>query len=271
MKFSEILDKAEPIFKVALPFLKAAVILVVGHFIIVYLLKLCSKAFKKANLDPSLERFLVKTLNIVLHVLILLSALSAVGISITGLIAAFSAAAVAIALALKDSLGNIAGGILLLVAPRFATGDFVEIAGQSGSVKDVDLLHTTLVSPDKREIIVPNGVLINSQIVNYSSEPERRVDLSFAIAYESDPELAKKIILDTALAHPKVLKETDKAPFARVGSYGDSAVNITTRVWSTAADYWDVYFDLLEQVRAELEKGGIKIPYNQIEVHINQK
>ena len=250
-----------------LPLLKAVIILLVGHFIIVYLLKWVKKAFDKSRLDLSLVKFLLKTISITGHTILVLSALNAVGVSTTGLLAALSAAAVGVALALKDSLSNIAGGILLLLAPRFSTGDFIKAGEESGTVLRVDLMHTTIRTLDYRQVLIPNGGLVNAQIVNYSREPFRRVDLVFPIAYETDPETAKQAALRAAEAHPLV-QQTPEPPFARVDSYGDSAVNIVLRVWCAGNDYWTVHFDLLEQVRAAFDEAGVTIPFNQLDVHL---
>lgn len=257
------------IFNFIFPFLKAVLIVVIGYVLVGYVAKLLEKTLNKANLDQSLVKFLVKAAKIVLLILVALSALSAVGISTTGIIAALSASAVAVALALKDSLSNIAGGILLLVAPRFSTGDFIEVGGECGSVMNVDLMHTIICTGDKRHVVIPNGVLINSQLVNYSREPKRRVDLTFSISYDNDAELAKRVAIETMKKHPLVTVENaDEEPFARVGAYSASSVDITARVWCLSENYWTVHFDLLEQVRSAFDANGISIPYDQIDVHM---
>ena len=253
-----------------LPVIKAAVIAVAGYFLIELLAKLLNKFFDKSRLDLSLTKFLTKAVKITLYCIIGITVLNTVGISTTGLLAALSAAAVGIALALKDSLSNIAGGILLLVSPRFATGDFIEVAGEAGTVMQVDLMHTTLRTLDNRWVVIPNGNMINSQLINYSKEETRRVDLSFSISYEDNAELAKELIIKTAAAHPLVLKEPD-TPFARVGSYSAHSVDITARAWCKASDYWNVHFDLLEQVRTAFKENGISIPFEQLDVHIKNK
>lgn len=249
------------------PLLKCLGVLVIGHYIAVYVLKLVNRGFKKGNLDVSLTKFISKTLNIVMHVLIILSALSTIGISTSGILAAFSAVALAVAVALKDSLSNVAGGILLLISPRFATGDFIETESESGTVLSVDLLHTTVLTPDHKQVSIPNGLLINSHITNYSVEPQRRVDITFPIAYEADVEKAKRVILAVIEKHPLVLSEP-AAPLVRVSGYGDSAVMMLTRSWCNTADYWTVHFDLTEQVRKALGENDIQIPFNQLDVRI---
>ena len=250
-----------------LPWVRAIMVLLVGHVIIRLIVRIVKKACTKAKLDASLVSFIGKTISLFLHTLIVLSALSSIGVSTTGLVATLSAAVVAVGLALKDSLGNIAGGVLLLLSPRFVTGDYIATDSDSGSVVKVDLLHTTLRTPDNRIISIPNGVLINSNITNYSAETKRRVDLDFGIPYEADAEFAKTVILETVCAHNKVICEPAE-PMARVHSYGDSAVKLVVRCWCEATNYWDVYFDLTEQIRAALEEKNISIPYNQLDVRI---
>ncbi len=248
-------------------FIFAAVVLIVGFLVVKLLVKILKKALRRFELDPSLIGFFVKATNIVLFVVLILCALAILGVPTTGMIAAMSAAAVAVSLALKDSLSNIAQGILLLVSHPFSTGDYVEVGGVSGSVVQVDMLQTTLLTPDNRKIIIPNSQVANAEIINYSSEEERRVDVIFPVSYKDDVEKAKALILKIVGKHPLV--DCEKAePFARVSAYNESSVNITCRVWCKTNDYWSVYFDLLEQVRVEFTTAGINIPYNQLDVHI---
>ncbi len=257
------------IWAILAPFAKMALILIIGHFVIVYLLKLINKGFKKSKFDESLTKFLSKAIKIVLYLMVVISALNAIGVSTSGIVAALSAGAVAVAVALKDSLSNVAGGILLLLSPRFATGDYIAAGGDEGTVLSVDLLHTTVLTFDKRQVSIPNGVLINSHITNYSREESRRVEISFPISYEADIETAKRVACEAILSHPLVL--ADPEPFVRVGSYGDSSVNLVTRTWCKTEDYWTVYYDLMEQVRAAFDENGINIPYNQLDVYIKEK
>ncbi len=250
--------------------LKAALILIIGHYAAVFIGKLLSKSFKRIKMDVSLERFFLKVVNITLHIIVLLSALTALGISTAGLLAALSGAVVAVALALKDSLGSIAGGIIILITKRFETGDYIEINGDEGTVVQVDLMHTTLRTLDNRHIVIPNAVAVNSRIIDYSSEDTRRLDIVFGISYGDNAEKAKQIILDTVEKHKMTLNEPE-VPFARVTGFGDSAVDITLRVWCKRENYWQLKFDLLEQIKEEFDKNGISIPYNQLDVHINEK
>lgn len=252
--------------KYGIRFGEAVAILVLGWLLIKLVKRILKKAFEKTELDVSLEKFIISVVDICLKILLVICALSALGISTTGLVAAFSAAAVAVSLALKDSLGNLAGGILMLLTRPFKTGDYIEADGYSGTVLQIDMIHTTLRTPDNRQVVIPNGQLVNKTIVDYSKESTRRMDLQFGISYDNDPEIAKKIIRECALAHEFTL--TDPEPFVRVTEHADSAVIITLRVWVKSENFWALHFDLLEKVREEFDKNGISIPYNQLDVHV---
>lgn len=261
---------ADGLISFGLILLKAALILLVGHYAVVFIIKLLTKSFEKVKMDVSLEKFFLKVVNITLHIIVLLSALTALGISTAGLLAALSGAVVAVALALKDSLGSIAGGIIILITKRFETGDYIEINGDEGTVTQVDLMHTTLKTLDNRHVVIPNAVAVNSRIIDYSSEDTRRLDIVFGISYGDDAENAKQIILDTVKKHRMALNEPEE-PFARVTNLGESSVDITLRVWCERINYWQLKFDLLEQIKAEFDKNGISIPFNQLDVHITEK
>ena len=248
--------------------LNAALILLAGYLTARIVCGILSKRLEKASIDKSLSKLLVKALKITFYVVAVISALGALNIPTTGLIAAMSAAAVAVSLAIKDSLSNISGGIFLLITRPFATDDLVEIAGYVGKIKEIQLIHTVLLTYDNREVIIPNSAIISSTIVNMSKESRRRVDLVFSISYGDDPEKAKAVMLKTALSHPKVISKPDE-PFARVCAHSASSVDIALKVWCLADDYWDVYFDMLEQVKAAFDKNDISVPFNQLDVHID--
>ncbi len=255
------------VWAVVRPIVKMAVILLIGHLLIKYLMKLLGRLFAKSKLDTSLIKYCTKAATIVLYVFLLLAALDAIGVSTTSIVASMTAVAVAVGVALKDSLSNVAGGVWLLFSPRFATGDYIAADGDEGTVVSVELMHTTLKTADGKQVTIPNGALLNSHIVNYSEEQQRRVEVVFPIPYEVDVALAKQLAFDAIAKHPLVIREPNEI-FVRVRSYGDSAVNLLTRAWCKNEDYWTVYFDLIEQVREVFEKNGISIPYNQLEVRI---
>ena len=261
LKFKGIIDAISPL-------LGAIVILFVGYILTALLSKIITRAMTKANLDVSLIKFIKKVIKISCYIIVIISALSSLGVSTTGIVAAFSAAGVAIALALKDSLSNIAGGIIPLVAPRFSTGDYIKESEYEGTVISVDLMHTTIRTFDNLQVAVPNGLLMNNQIVNYSREATRRIDLTFPISYENDPQIAIDAALKAANAHPLVLK--DPEPFARISQYDASSVNIALRVWTESNNFHPVRFDLLENVKKEFDLNNIKIPFNQLDVHISK-
>lgn len=265
--FSTIVNKlAEFATSYGLRIIGSILIIALGWVITGVIAKFFRKALSKTKLDISLIGFLVRIVDIFLKAMIILSALSNLGISTTGLIATFSAAAVAVSLALKDSLGNIAGGIMMLITHSFSTGDYIEAGGYAGTVLRIDVIHTVLLTVDNKQVIIPNGQLVNMSVIDYFKEKNRRVDLNFGISYDNDSEKAKEIIMETVKSHPMVLSEPD--PFVRVSEYADSAVIITLRVWCESENYWNVYFDLLEQIRKAFDENGIVIPYNQLDVHV---
>ncbi len=251
-------------------YITAAIVFIVSTVVLLIATKILSKALRKTKLDISLQKFFIKTINIVGIVVILICALSTAGISTTGLIAGFSAAGAAVALALKDSLANIAGGIVLLITHPFVTGDFIEIGDKSGTVQQIDILQTTLITPDNKTVVIPNGMLSSDEVTNYTKAQTRRVDLSVSVSYDSDIELAKKSVLKAADREDKVLKD-EKPPFVRVSQYSDSSVDLSVRVWCKTEDYWDVYFDMTESIRECFKQDGIEIPYQHIDVNIVDK
>lgn len=249
--------------------LGSVLIIALGWILAGVIRKIIAKALIKANLDTSFKKFLVKAVDIVLKVVIILSAISNMGISTTGLVAALSAAAIAVSLALKDSLGNIAGGILMMVARPFSTGDFIAVDGESGTVLKIDLIHTTLLTVDNRQVVIPNGQMVNMTVTDYSREDARRVDIDFPISYESDPEAAKAVVMSVIKNNSLAVNEP--SPFVRITDYADSSVTVTARVWCKTEDYWELKFQLLEEVRAKFKENGIEIPYNQLDVNIKNK
>ena len=258
----------EFLLKVILPtVIKLAVVLVAGFLLAKLSYKLITKVLEKSKFDISLIRFLARSAKIAIIVLTIIIALGLLGIPTTGLIAGVSAVAAAVALALQGSLSNIAGGIVILMTRPFKTGDFIEVSGSTGTVKDIQLIHTVLLTTDNKEIIMPNGSVVNSTVINYSNSEKRRVDLVFSIGYEDDARLAEDIIFRTAMAHTYTL--TDPAePFVRESAHTASSIEITTRIWTMADNYWTLHFDMIEKVREEFSKNGITIPFNQLDVNI---
>lgn len=269
MSFKEIIKNlSEQLLHFLPKLIFALLILLIGHIVVRIVCKILNKTLEKFKLDPSLIGFFGKTANISLHIILILSALSMIGVSTTGLIAAFSACAVAISLALKDSLSNIASGLMLLISKPFSTGDFVEIGEDSGTVLKIDLMHTTIKTYDNRHVIIPNGQLATLEVINYSLETTRLATLSFSVSYNNDIAEVKTAIMNCLQADERVLKEEGKEPIVRIQSYGESAINFSARFWTNSADYWGAYYELLEKVKLEFDEQGITIPYNQLDVHL---
>ena len=172
-------------------------------------------------------------------------------------------------LAVQGSLSNFAGGVLIILTRPFKIDDYIETQGISGTVEDIHIIYTILRTPDNKVIHIPNGTLANSTITNYSSKDTRRVDFTFSIAYDADYLKAEQIILDICKSHSLVLD--DPAPVCRLSEYADSAIKLVLRVWTLSSDYWNVYFDINESVKNEFDAAGISIPYNQLDVHIDNK
>ncbi len=219
----------------------------------------------KADLDQILVNFISSIVRWLLILFVVIAALSRLGLNTNSLIALIGAAGLAIGLSLKDSLQNFAAGVMLLVFRPFKTGDFVEVAGTSGGVKEIKIFSTTLHTPDNKEVIIPNGKIYSDVITNFSATGTRRVDMVFGIAYEDDIAKAKEIIEDTLKADNRILN--DPAYVVAVGELGDSSVNFYVRPWVATSNYWPVYFDLTEKIKLEFDSNGISIPYPQLDVH----
>lgn len=251
--------------------LKAVFFLVIGYAAARILSAMLKKALTRCSVDISLTKFLCSAVRIFVYIIAIISALGILGIPTTGLIAGMSAVAVAISLALKDSLSSLSAGIFLLITRPLMTGEVVKVQDYLGTVKEIKLIHTIIRTLDGNDVIIPNSTIIGSTVINYSREDVRRIDHVFSISYDNDPELAKSVMLKTVLRNERILKmpQAPEEPFAKVSAYAASSVDITLRVWCKSSDYWDLYFELLESIRREFDKNGISIPYNQLDVHID--
>ncbi len=243
----------------------AVLILLVGWIAIRILLRIEKKALEKSKLDEALHLFIIKGTKAVLWIVLVIAAASTVGIEMTSFIAILGAAGAAIALALKDSLGNIAGGIIILINKPFSRGDTIEVAGTTGMVDSIDLLTTQLHTFDNKVVTIPNGTITMSVLTNYSREDKRRVDCVFNISYESDILKAKEILLNVVSCNPDILAEP--APIAGVASHGDNAIVLDLKVWCSTESYFDVKYFLEENVKLAFDEAGIGIPYPQMDIH----
>lgn len=247
----------------------ALVILLISFKIIKAVCRKIQASGEKKGADKTIMRTAAYAIGLVLRVVVVVCLVGYVGIdtsAITALIASFG---VGIGLAVNGALSNMAGGVLILVTRPFKVDDFIEAQGVSGTVADIHIVSTKLITGDNKVVYIPNGALANGNIVNYSEKDTRRVDLDFSVAYNADSEKAKAIISEILTKHELVLK--DPAPFVRMSEHGKSAIVIKSRAWVNSADYWTVYFDVLESVKAEFDKNGIEIPFDQVDVHIKER
>ena len=244
----------------------ALVILLISFKIIKVVCRKIEKSGTKKNADKTVMRTLAYALGLVLRVVVLVCLVGYLGIDTSGITALIASFGVCVGLAVNGALSNLAGGVLILLTRPFRVDDFIEAQGVSGTVADIHITSTKIVTGDNRVVYIPNGSLANGNIINYSEKDTRRVDLDFSVAYSADSDKAKAIITEILEKHELVLK--DPAPFVRVSAHGTSAMVIKTRAWVKNADYWAVYFDVTEAVKAEFDKNGIEIPFEQLDVHI---
>ncbi|MGQ3677844.1 mechanosensitive ion channel family protein [Tenacibaculum discolor] len=244
----------------------AIIIYIVGSYIINLILRAAKKVMSKRDVDITLQKFLVNLLNWSLKIILIITVIAKLGVETTSFAAILASAGLAVGLALQGSLGNFAGGVLIMLFKPFKVGDLIEAQGEIGVVKEIEIFTTKLTGLSNKEIIIPNGSLSNGNIVNYSSEGTRRVDLTFGVSYDADIKQTKEILMNVITSHPKVLK--DPAPTVNVSELADSSVNFAVRPWSKTEDYWAVYFDITENTKIALDKAGIEIPYpHSVEIH----
>lgn len=248
--------------------LPALILLVIGVLVIRAVMKLVDKSLAKSKLEKAATSLIRSLLKVVLYVLLGLMVAAKLGIDVTGVVALASVASLALSLSLQDALSNIIGGFMLLSNHPFHSGDFVEIAGQAGVVQTIDITYTKLTTADNKTISIPNSAVVSSQIVNYSTSGTRRVDINVSASYDTPIETVKAALLEAA-KHEAVI-DTPAAPFAAVSGYGESAINYTLRVWTTADEYWNVFFDINERIKAEFDKAGVQMTYPHVNVHIDK-
>lgn len=244
----------------------AVVILILGLIVNKIALKFISKGLDRTKLDLTVNNFVKQCCRIVLYLLLATIVLSAVGIPATSIVAVIGTAGVAIGLALKDSLANVAGGILLMINKPFKIGDYIFVSGVSGTVRSITILYTRLDSDSNQAIFIPNGQVSGATVTNNNGNDTRRVDMKFSISYEDDYETARKVILSVLSSCEMIL--TSPAPTVRMLEHGASAIVIAVRPWCRCGDYWEVYFGMTEQIRGAFIKAGISIPFDQLDVTI---
>lgn len=244
-------------------------IILAGYILISILCRIIRKALQRSKLDEALHTFILNCVKIVLWVMVFFTAMNYVGIPISAFLTALGAAGVAVALALKDSLSNFAGGILIIFSKPFKRGDYIEDYQTAGKVEKIDLLYTTLITFDNKVITIPNGKLTNSTIVNYSRLDTRRVDCVFCVSYQDDLEKVKDVLQTVIESNPLIFE--DPAPIIAVTGQKDWSIDFDLKAWCKTEDYWDVYYYLQEQVKYAFDEAGITIPFPQMEVRLHKK
>ena len=244
----------------------AAIILVVGFWIAKRIKYALNKFFDNRDFEASVKTFMTDFIVWVFRILVVITALTRLGIEMTSFLALLGAAGFAIGMAFSGALGNFAGGIILLVMRQYRIGDFVITNGETGRVLDIQLFNTVLLTPDNKTIIIPNGEVIKSSITNFTRQKVRRVDFNFGLTYGHDYPTAKKLILEIIERNELIHK--DPAPFVGLLNLGDSSVDLTVRVWTNTENFWTVYYYLSETIYAELPEKGFAFPFPQMDVHI---
>lgn len=244
------------------------IFLSIGWKVINKTLKRIRRILESKNADQTITRFLDNVMNVTLKTVLIIIILQYIGVNLTGLTTIVASAGVALSLALKGSLANLAGGVIILVARPFNVGDFIETTEHSGVVEKISIFYTYLVTFDNKQILIPNGILTDSSIVNYSSKEIRRVDITFSVAYEEDVIRVKNVLINILKKNELVLEEPEF--FVGISMHGDSAINFIVKAWCKTEDYWTVYYDLLETVKIKFDEEGISIPYPQMDLHVKK-
>lgn len=243
-------------------------IFVVGFWLAKMMTKGVRRMLRARSTDESLVTFLSSLTSIVLKILVVITAVTQLGVEMTSFVALLGAAGLAIGMAFSGTLSNFAGGVMILLFKPFRVGDYVKVQGEEGTVKEILIFNTVLHTVDNKVIILANGAVANNTIINYTKEEMRRVDWKFGIGYGDELRIAKELIQRFIDEDQRILK--DPAHFIGLGELADSSVNITVRAWVKTEDYWDVFFAMNERVYNEFEEAGLSIPFPQIDVHLQK-
>ncbi len=245
--------------------LLAILIFVVGRYLIKFINKMIGRMMERKKVEPTIQSFLKSFINVLLTILLIITTVSALGVNTTSFAALLASAGVAVGMALSGNLQNLAGGIILLLFKPYKVGDYIEAQGVSGTVKEIQIFHTIILTVDNKQVYVPNGALSSGSVINYSSEPLRRVDLTVSVEYGTQVDTVKQALEDIIKADDRIL--TDPERFVALGNLASSSIDFTVRTWVKGADYWPVYFDLTRTVYEEFNRRGISFPFPQIQVH----
>ena len=244
----------------------ALAIYFLGRWIVRRVVRLIDVAMERRKVDVSLRSFMRNTVRVVFSLILVLIVVQTLGVNVTSLIAVFSAATLAIGMALSGTAQNFAGGVMILMMKPYRVGDYISAQGQSGTVREIKLFSTVITTTDNQTIYIPNNAIATAIIDNYTTAEQRRVDWTVGISYGDDVDVARETILAMLAADARILRET--APVVWVAALADSSVNLTVRAWVANADYWDVCFEYNERFYKELPKAGINFPFPQMDVHV---
>lgn len=253
---------ADGILRLALAF----VLFWIGRRIITWLVRLCDRTFERQGMELTVRRFLRNVLTALGYLILLMILLQLVGIAVTSLAAVFASAGVAIGLAMQGSLANFAGGLLILLMKPFVIGDYIIQGDCEGTVREIGLVYTRLQTPDNRRVMIPNGKLADSSLINATANPTRRLDITVGIGYGSDLRLAKELLQKLGEKDPARLQEQDVQVF--VSELSDSSVDLGLRLWVTSEDYWAAKWRLTEEIKLAFDEAGVEIPFRQVDVHM---
>ena len=240
------------------------VILVGGIILIKIFMNITRRILNKTKMEKIAQQFICTILKFVLYLVLVLLLLSQVGVEITGLLTACSAVILAVGMALQNCIANVANGIIIISSKMFKKGDYIITGGVEGKVTNINFLFTTLITNDNKRVTLPNSNIINGEVTNLGAFPKRRVDFMFSVAYETDVELVKKIVVDVMTSNGCV--DLDPKPFCRLKVLGASSIDFAANCWCDSEDYWDVYYYVVENVYNEFKRNNISIPYNQLEI-----
>lgn len=247
----------------------ALLVLWIGWKLIKWFTNFLHKIFSKKSLDVSLQSFLHSIIDIALKTLLIITVAGMIGIQMTSFIAILGAAGLAVGMALQGTLQNFAGGVIILILKPFRVGDFIEQGGLSGTVKEIQIFNTVLVTLDNKVVIVPNTQLATSTLINYTRSGKRRVEVAVGIAYGEDVNKARAALLEMMAKYPDIMKDAGNEPTVVVTGLGSSSVDLSVRAWVKSDDYLRINAELQQDTYETLGKNGIEIPFNQVTVHVN--
>lgn len=241
-------------------------ILFIGIVAIKLIINVANRLLNKAKMEKIAQQFIMGAVKIVLYLVLVLSLLSVIGVEITGIITALSALILAVGMALQGNIANLANGVIIVATKMFKKGDWISVNGVSGGVVDINFFFTTINTSDNKRVTIPNSAIVNGEVENAGANKTRRVDFTFSVAYESDVELVKKVIIDVMKSNGKIIDNDKNTPFCRLKTLGASSIDFFANCWVDGEDYWDVYYYVVENVYNEFKRNNISIPYGQLEI-----